>query len=248
MDEEMKRRSIIEIDEDKCTGCGQCILACAEGALILEDGKARLVGEIYCDGLGVCIGECPEGALTIVERTAEEFDEVAVDELRKGKEEAAVKSGAFPETMACGCPGIMAQSLILPEPLQVERQVGEVQSALGHWPIKLQLLAPRAEFLKGTDFVLLADCVGVAFPDLHRRILRGRAIAMGCPKLDNLEAHTDRLTEILKVAKPKSLTVAYMEVPCCRGFVHAAEEAIRRSGVDLPLGQMIIGIKGDLSP
>jgi NAD-dependent dihydropyrimidine dehydrogenase PreA subunit len=242
-----KMRKIIEIDEEKCTGCGECILACAEGALALVDGKARMVGEIYCDGLGACIGECPEGALRIIEREAEGFDEAAVEELLKERKETeSAKDGASEKTMACGCPGTRMQTLTDSGVEEIDGEPAELRSDLGHWPIKLQLLGPQAPFLKGADLVLMADCAAVSLPDLHRRILRGRAVAIGCPKLDDLDAHIDRLAEILKGAKPKSLTVLHMEVPCCRGFVYAAQQAIEKSGIDVPLTRIMVGIKGEI--
>ncbi len=238
-------RPIIEIDEDKCDGCGQCILSCAEGALKLVDGKAKLVGEIYCDGLGVCLGECPAGALTVVEREAEEFDEEAVEELLSRKKDAAPEKPAE-ETMACGCPGTQTRVIECGDEERPADEPGEVGSRLGHWPVKLQLLGPKAPFLKDADLVLLADCVAVAYPELHRKLLPGKAVAIGCPKLDDLEAHINRLADILAGASPRSLTVAHMEVPCCKGFVHAANQAIKRSGVDIPLKSMQIGVHGEL--
>lgn len=255
----IKKRPIIEIDEELCNGCGQCILNCAEGALELVGGKARLVGEILCDGLGACIGECPTGALTVVERESEEFDEEAVHEhlktfdkhaaLRGNDKAAGPKEGA--PAMACGCPGSMARSIDTAG--QAEQTRGghggtgaSRPSELSHWPVKLQLLGPGADFLKGSDLLLLADCAAVSHPELHRDLLRGHAIATGCPKLDDLEAHIQRLAEILEGARPESLTVAHMEVPCCRGFVYAAEEAIKRSGIDIPLGRIKVGIQGEV--
>ncbi len=240
-------RKIIEIDEEKCTGCGDCILACAEGALALVDGKARMIGEIYCDGLGACIGECPEGALRIVEREAEGFDEAAVEALlKRKKEEEWVKARSSEETLACGCPGTMAQSLTDSSTSETDEEITGRRSELGHWPVKLQLLGPQAPFLKGADLVLMADCTAVSLPDLHRRILRGRAVAIGCPKLDDLDAHINRLAEILKGARPKSLTVLHMEVPCCKGFVYAAQQAIEEAGIDMPLTRIMVGIKGEI--
>lgn len=242
-----KLRKIIEIDEEKCTGCGECILACAEGALELVDGKARMIGEIYCDGLGACIGECPEDALRIIEREAEDFDEKAVEELlekRKMEEHAAVQTPD--NAMACGCPGAMARSFAQNESQNVSQPVGELRLELGHWPIKLQLLGPQAEFLRGADLVLMADCTGFSYPGLHRQILHGRAIAIGCPKLDDLDAHITRLAEIIEGAKPRSLTIVHMEVPCCRGFVHAALRAMELSGTTMPLHRIMIGVRGDI--
>jgi Pyruvate/2-oxoacid:ferredoxin oxidoreductase delta subunit len=234
-------RQIIEIDEEKCNGCGQCILSCAEGALALVDGKARLVGEVYCDGLGACIGECPEGALKIIEREAEDFDEKAVEDLLAKQKQSAPQEA----TLACGCPGSMAMSLEK-SPSTGPGSGPEIASTLSHWPIKLQLLGPGAPFLQGADLLLLADCTAAAFPNLHQKLLPGRVVALGCPKLDDLEAHITRLAEILKVAHPRSLTVVHMEVPCCRGFVFAAEEALKRSGVSLPLSRIMISRNGDI--
>jgi len=238
----MKRtRKIIEIDESKCNGCGQCILGCAEGALRLVDGKAKLVGDVLCDGLGACIGECPEGALKIIDRPAVAFDEKAV-EVHLNKIEEENKNKPLP----CGCPS-SAMMELKKNPCCDDAEPGEAASSqLGHWPVKLQLLGPQAPFLRNADLVLLADCVAVAYPDLHRKILKDRAIAIGCPKLDDLEAHIERLTQIISGARPKSLTVAHMEVPCCSGFLYAATEAIERSGVKIPLKRIIISRSGEV--
>ena len=237
------RRKIIEIDDEKCTGCGECMLACAEGALELVDGKAKLVGDIYCDGLGACIGECPEGALKVIERDAEEFDEAAVEELLKERD---AESKPVENPMACGCPGSTAMTMERSGRAGSDECAGEIASELGHWPIKLQLLNPKAPFLKGADLLLLADCAAAAYPDLHRKLLRGHAVAMGCPKLDDLEAHINKLAQVLEEACPKSLTVAHMEVPCCKGFMFAAEKAIELAGVDMPLHCIVIARAGEV--
>ncbi|MBW2147406.1 MAG: 4Fe-4S binding protein [Deltaproteobacteria bacterium] len=244
-------RKIIEIDEEKCTGCGQCILACAEGALAMVDGKARLTGDVYCDGLGACIGECPEGALRIIERQADDFDEAAVEELLRNRPAAAnelehARAGAGDALLPCGCSSSQSMVLESADPVGADIPAGEIVSRLGHWPIKLQLLNPMAPFLKGSDLLLMADCTAAAFPDLHRRILSGRAVAMGCPKLDDIDAHINRLAEILEAAAPRSLTVVHMEVPCCSGFVLAAEKALERSGRDLHLDRMMISRRGEI--
>lgn len=214
------QRKIIEIDEELCNGCGQCIMACAEGALQLIDGKARLVSDVYCDGLGACLGECPTGALKIVERDAPEFDHVAV----------AAKA------QACACPGSAAVAL-----------GGDTRSSsLTHFPIKLQLLNPAAEFLRGSELLLLADCCALCYPEVHQKLLKGRAVAMGCPKLDDLEKHIERLTAIIKTAGLKKIIVVHMEVPCCSAFVRAAVVAVRRAGVSLALEQITISRQGQV--
>jgi ferredoxin len=238
-------RKIIEIDEEKCTGCGKCILACAEGALKLVNGKAKLVGEIFCDGIGACIGTCPEGALTITEREADAFDEQAVEQLLH-RQEANTPSENH-ETLPCGCPSSQIMSLkhSVTQSLKPMRH-RDVSSSLGHWPVKLQLLGPHAPFLKGSDLILLADCAAAAYPALHQDLFQDRTVAMGCPKLDDLDAHIDRLTEILREASPHSLTVVHMEVPCCSAFVPAARQAIERAGVEIPLEVVIISRTGEI--
>jgi NAD-dependent dihydropyrimidine dehydrogenase PreA subunit len=242
-----KTRKIIEIDENKCNGCGLCILGCAEGALKLIDGKARLVGDILCDGIGACIGQCPQGALTIIEREAEAFNEDAVEQhLRTKQPHGAVMPS--PATLACGCPSSSIMTLT-PKKLsngQKETPCAEMSSQLGHWPVKLQLLSPAAPFLKGSDMLLMADCCGVASPALHNKLLKGRTVAIACPKLDDVEKHIVRLAEILAQATPKTLTVVHMEVPCCTGLVHAAIEALRRSGVNIPMKHIVISRVGEI--
>jgi len=244
-----KKRRIIEIDEEKCTGCGQCIIACAEGALELVDGKARLVGEVFCDGLGACIGDCPEGALQIIEREADEFDEKAVEEkldtdgrgktIRDGQDRA---KGEAPFQ----CPHTAAVAFDREETARADDFSGPAQSHLGHWPIKLALLGPGAPFLEGADLLLLADCAAAAFPDLHRELLRGRVAAMACPKLDDIHAHIERLAAILKGARLKRLTVVHMEVPCCHGMQFAAEKALALAGVTVPLRRIVVSRHGEI--
>ncbi len=256
----MPLRKIIEIDEEKCTGCGECILSCAEGALAIVDGKAKLVGEILCDGLGACLGECPEGALKLVEREAEDFDEAAVEKRLAdlGRQPTHDHGQAAHVHPAGGCPSAAATTLnaapaggcpsataaVFETAPSGGVAIGGAASSLGHFPIKLQLLGPGAPFLRGADLVLLADCVATAYPDLHAKLLPGKAIAMGCPKLDDLEAHIQRLAEIIAGANIRSLTVAHMEVPCCHGFVYAAQEALKRSGKSIPLGRINISRDG----
>jgi len=231
-------RKVVRIDEEKCTGCGVCIPACAEGALRIVDGKARLVSDKYCDGLGACLGECPENAITIETREAEEFDETAVGDHVRQHSHAK-------ETLPCGCPSASVTRL--------ERRETECscpgsaggQSMLINWPVQLTLVPPKAPFLQGADVVLAADCVPFTYAGFHQDFLRDHALLVACPKLDDFEAHLTKLGEILRRSKVKSITVVRMEVPCCSGLTHMAEEAIRLSGNKMPLGEVIIGIKGD---
>ncbi|MFZ5584399.1 MAG: ATP-binding protein [Thermodesulfobacteriota bacterium] len=244
-----KVRNIIHIDEELCTGCGQCVLDCAEGALQVIDGKARLVGEIYCDGLGACLSGCPTGALTVEQREAEDFDEQAVHALLKEREHQAAPapSAGDVQPLACGCPGSAAMAL---KPLAPAgghagaAPAGPAASQLGHWPIKLTLLSSQAPFLQGADLLLLADCAAASLPDLHPRLLPGKAIALACPKLDDAAAHVNKLAQVLAGARPRSLTVVHMEVPCCKGLDFIAEKAIAQSGVDVRRGAIVVSRDG----
>jgi NAD-dependent dihydropyrimidine dehydrogenase PreA subunit len=240
-----KTRDIIQIDEELCNGCGQCILDCAEGALQLVDGKAKLVGEIYCDGLGACLDGCPTGALTVVKREAEDFDEAAVEELLKGQGQAPQPEPPAAMPHLGGCPG-HAPMTMAPKAPSSAPAPGEAASQLGHWPIKLQLLSPQVPFLKGADLLLLADCAAASLPDLHAKLLPGRVIALACPKLDNAEAHVNKLAQLLSESGTRSLTVVHMEVPCCSGLNWIAEEALKKAGVQLPVGSMVIGRGGEV--
>ena len=235
-------RKIIRIDEEKCNGCGACVPACAEGALQIIDGKAKLVSETYCDGLGACLGECPLGAIAIEERTAEEFDEEAAELHMERKRPTE-------ETLPCGCPSATVT--------QFERQqttgVAPIEainqsSMLGHWPVQLTLVPPTAPFLQGADVVLAADCVPFAYAGFHQDFIKDHAVLVACPKLDDFEAHLKKLTDILGHSSVKSLTVVHMEVPCCSGLVHMVKQAIQLSGKDTLLREVTIGIRGDLMP
>jgi len=232
------RRKIVRIDEEKCTGCGVCIPACAEGALQIIDGKARLVDDRFCDGLGACLGECPEGAITVEEREAEEFDEELVKEHFSRSRETEEP---------CGCPS--ADVTTFTQATGTRPAAGgraKEPSMLGHWPVQLALVPRKAPFLREADLVLAADCVPFAFAGFHREFLVGRALLVACPKLDDFQAHQQRLTDILRESGVRSVTVVHMEVPCCSGLVHMVRQAIRASRRDIPLTEVTIGIRGEI--
>ena len=246
----MPRREIIHIDKDLCDGCGDCVVACAEGAIEIRDGVAELVSSTYCDGLGVCLGHCPQDAITLVEAEAEPFDEVAVH--RRLTERSTptwsrslrVHGGA--ELSDGGCPG--GRSLTLPERPAVEPSSAEVEpSRLRQWPVQLHLLSPTAPALQEADLLLSADCVAYSVGGFHRRFLGGRCLAIACPKLDShQEVYLDKLVRMIDEAGISSLRVMVMEVPCCGGLVRLAEEAVSRARRTVPLEVVVIGVAGDV--
>ncbi len=251
-------REIIKIDENLCDGCGDCIGSCAEGALEIVDGKARLKGEILCDGAGACLGHCPTGALTIEKRESDEYDEEAVAvELASMKTAqpvavGALQSGPLPMTPPSGgCPGSAARQWTggnRPE-VAARADAGPVNagaSQLTQWPVQLMLLSPQAPYFRNADLCLAADCVPFAFPNFHQRFLKGKALAVGCPKLDDLQHYVDKLTEIFRVNGLKSVEVLKMEVPCCNGIAQAAITARQQAGVECPVTVTTIGVQGDL--
>ena len=233
------RRKIVQIDESKCDGCGLCVPSCAEGAIEIIDGKARLSADIYCDGLGACLGECPQDAITIIEREAQAFDEEATEQHLSQQRQAA-------DTPACGCPGAMAQSLPIHQPQAAAPppDAGSEASQLSHWPVQLHLVPPNAPFLKQADLLLVADCVPFAFSDFHGQFLRGRPVVIGCPKLDDPHAYVEKLAQMVTASEINSLTVIHMEVPCCTGLVRIAQSALQMIGSKIPLEDVTISIRG----
>jgi NAD-dependent dihydropyrimidine dehydrogenase PreA subunit len=237
------KRKIVRIDEDLCNGCGECVPACAEGAIEIIDGKARLAAEKLCDGLGACLGECPEGALIIEEREADAFSEEAVqerlDELQVSREEAPPPS--------FGCPSARVLSQDAPARRSAGESDGEERaSELTQWPLKLQLVPPTAPFFRGKEIVVTADCAPVAYGDYHRRFLRGRALLLHCPKFGDQSYVPDKLTEIFRSSGCTGVTVLRAEVPCCAGLTYAVQEAVKASGRDLPVREVVAGVRGDL--
>jgi Fe-S-cluster-containing hydrogenase component 2 len=239
-------RKIIKIDEELCDGCGECVPSCAEGAIEIVDGKARLVAEKYCDGLGACLGECPNGALTVVEREAEEFDEEAVEEYLSSKAQDESPEEA---TMACGCPSAQIKafgpSASFQEANEPALQASAV-SALSHWPVQIRLVPPTAPFLKGADLLVAADCTPVAYPNFHQDFLKGKAVMVGCPKFDDAQDYIQRFADIFNTADIKSITVVVMEVPCCQGLPIIVEKGMEMAGKRIPMEKVVISARGDV--
>lgn len=250
-------RKIIEIDEEKCTGCGQCVTGCAEGALAIIDGKAKIVRDMFCDGLGACIGHCPEDALHIIEREADDFDEeAAMEHVRKiGGVEALVHGaghGGCPSAQVStrtpghgGCPSAGMMRMTPCE--QANVPAGQVGSALSHWPVQIRLVPPHAPFLQDSDLLIAGDCCPVATPDFHGRFLAGRTVMIGCPKFDNAGEYVERLTQVFAQNRIKSVTILEMEVPCCSGLSRIVGQALANSGRDIPAVRAIVARDGKVS-
>ena len=251
------KRKIIKIDEEKCTGCGLCVPGCAEQAIQIIDGKARLVSDVFCDGLGACLGECPEGALAIEEREADAFDEKQVHEAlarREKKEASASREPSSPQSLHVmassggGCPGsahtVFEKKSI---PATGRAETGPQPSELTHWPIQLHLINPAADFFRGRDVVLAADCVAFSIGDFHQRFLKGKSLIIACPKLDSgQEEYIEKIRRLADEAKINTLTVIIMQVPCCRGLMQIAQAGLQKASRKVPLKAVVASIKGDI--
>lgn len=269
------QRQIIEIDEGKCTGCGLCIPNCPEGALQIIDGKARLVSDLFCDGLGACVGHCPENAMKVTSREAEEYDESRVMEnivkagpntikahllhlkehgamkyLEEAKEYLQQNNIKVPDidvktdNSPC-CPGAQIREM-KPTPADSHGNTASFASALSHWPVQLNLLPINAPFFDGAHLLIAADCTAFAMGNFHTKLLHGKVVAVGCPKFDDIEHYTEKLTEIFKQNNIKSVTIAIMEVPCCSAMVPVVKDAITNSGKDIPMIKEVVNIDGSL--
>ncbi|MDI6740923.1 MAG: 4Fe-4S binding protein [Candidatus Edwardsbacteria bacterium] len=228
------KRKIVEIDQAKCNGCGQCVPNCAEGALRIVDGKATLVSETFCDGLGACLGRCPQDAIRIVERDADGFDEEA----------AKTHVGAILESSLHACPGHQVR-IGKPLPVPAAATGTTAASQLGHWPIQLHLVPVNAPFFAGADLLIAASCVPFAYAGFHNTLLTGKSLAIACPKLDRTEPYLEKLTEIFRRNDIRSLTVAVMEVPCCQGLVRLARQALHDSGKQMPIAVEVISVNSE---
>jgi Pyruvate/2-oxoacid:ferredoxin oxidoreductase delta subunit len=244
-------RKIIRIDEEKCDGCGLCVPSCAEGAIRIVEGKARLLAEKYCDGLGACLGECPRDALKVVDAEADPFDEEAARENIRAGAGRPVPSvnTAGDETHPCGCPSTRMQAFA-PQAACDRANVPVSQTASGvstltHWPVQIRLVPPTAPFLRGADLLVVADCTPVAYPRFHDDLLRGKTVLMGCPKFDDAEAYVDKFTAIFETAAIKSVTVVVMEVPCCQGLPVIVRKGMARAGKQIPIEVVVISVRGE---
>jgi len=261
----MAKRKIIEIDRDKCNGCGLCTTACAEGALALDgENKAVLVREIYCDGLGACLDVCPTDAIKVVERESGEYDAQAAFKhvlTTRGAAAASKVHGVRDNRVVGddrvvgpghahaghgGCPGSLAREIERqPDPSGPAR-AESVPSRLSQWPIQLHLISPLAPYFEGSDLLVAADCTAFALGGFHDDLLKGKKLVIACPKLDETEGYVEKLAELIKRNDLKSLTVAIMTVPCCSGLERIVRMAVEQSGVPLEVKKVVVGIDGKI--
>jgi ferredoxin len=241
------KRKIIQIEEDKCDGCGQCVPSCAEGAIQIVDGKARLAAEKYCDGLGACLGECPNDAIHVIEREADDFDEKAVEEHLQKSPPPPLPAAP---TMACGCPSSHIQDFARPfktcEEANKPTSHASAASELSHWPVQIKLVPATAPFLKGADLLVAADCTAFAYPNFHRDFLQGKVLMVGCPKFDDAESYIQKFTDVFKMSGVKSVTVLTMEVPCCQGLPVIVKKGMAAANADIPMSHVVVGLRGEI--
>ena len=230
-------RRIIEIDRDKCNGCGACAEACHEGAIAMVDGKAQLMRDDYCDGLGDCLPTCPTGAITFVEREAAAYDEKAVMENKQWK----MREQGM--TLPCGCPG--SQSRNIQREAAPAADAVPMQSQLAQWPCQIKLVPVNAPYFDGAKLLIAADCTAYAYAAFHERFIKGHITLVGCPKLDSVD-YAEKLTEIIRENDIKSVTVVRMEVPCCGGLELAAKKALQQSGKFIPWQVVTVTVDGRL--
>ncbi len=268
------KRKIINIDQDKCNGCGLCMPNCPEGAIQMIDGKARLVSDLLCDGLGACLGHCPEGAITITEREAEPYDEAKVmaqiipqgentirahlNHLREHGEVAyyrqalqvlADKQITIREEPTLqrhsGCPG--SQNRTFTQAAPIPDQTGTRPSQLTHWPIQMHLISPAAGHFKGSDLLLAADCTAFSLGDFHNDYLSGKTLIIACPKLDEgQDVYLEKLKALIDQAQINTLTVMIMQVPCCGGLLRLAQTAVGQCQRQVPIKVIVVGLHGEI--
>ncbi|OGI11206.1 MAG: hypothetical protein A2Y40_04990 [Candidatus Margulisbacteria bacterium GWF2_35_9] len=255
----MVMRKIIEIDRDKCNGCGLCTTACAEGALVLDnENKAVLAKEIFCDGLGACLDVCPVDALKVVKKESDDYDaKASFEHVKKTRGEEAAKEVHGAEkfiqkpgkAIACGCPGTMAQEIKRPKVNDVPApgvSGGEQVSELSQWPIQLHLVSPAAPYFNECDLLIAADCTAFTLGSFHRELLRGKKLIIACPKLDDTSSYVAKIAEIIRSNTIYSLTIAIMTVPCCSGLDQIVRQAIKLSGKDIALKRIVINLDGQI--
>lgn len=248
-------RTIIQIDKDKCDGCGLCVSACHEGALGLRNGKAVLLRDDYCDGMGDCLPACPAGAISFIEREAAAYDEAAVQaNMAKAHGEESTHRHAQKEgAPAHQCPSAKWMSLLDQPMPSTENQGSSTQNAhatclaseLANWPVQIKLAPTSAPYLNGCDLLIAADCTAFAYANFHADFMRNRVTLIGCPKLDAID-YAEKLAAIVALNDIRSVTVLRMQVPCCGGIEMATKRAVAATGKNVPVDVVTISTRGEI--
>jgi len=238
------KRKIIQIDEEKCNGCGICVDACHEGAIGLENGKAKLMRDDYCDGLGDCLPACPVNAITFIEREALEYDEKAVKENMEKKNK---HYHGIERSMAGGCPGLDSHTFKRKDASYIQTQGvrEDIKSNLNQWPVQIKLVPVNASYFNNSDLLIASDCTAFAYGNFHEKFMKNKITLIGCPKLDDMD-YSEKLTEIIKSNEIRNVTVVKMEVPCCTGIAAAVRKALKESGKMIPWQIVTISIQGEI--
>jgi ferredoxin len=240
-------REVVKIDEELCNGCGLCIPGCHEGAIQIIDGKARLVSDLMCDGLGACLGTCPRDAISIIKREAEAYSEINVLEkmVTKGENTMIIPGGV--------CPGSKSMVIVRPEAGEGEttatipNKTTNLQSELKQWPVQLHLINPQSPCYRNADILIAADCTAFAIGDFHQRFLKGKSLAIACPKLDsNQDVYLDKITAMIDYAGINAITVMIMQVPCCGGLLQLVRQAVSAAQRRVPVKLMVVSIEGNI--
>ena len=236
------KRKIIQIDKEKCNGCGACAAACHEGAIGMIDGKAALLRDDYCDGLGDCLPTCPTDAISFVEREAAAYDEAAVKKNKLAAINAHMNKQGQP--LPCGCPGTQSKQ-IHHAAMTSSCPTEAISSQLSQWPVQIKLAPVNAPYFDNANLLIAADCTAYAYGDFHNKFIRNRITLIGCPKLDSVD-YSEKLTAIIKNNNIKSVTIVRMEVPCCGGLENAAKTALQNSGKFIPWQVVTISTDGKI--
>ena len=234
-------RQVIEINEERCNGCGICADACHEGAIAIVNGKAALVRDDFCDGLGDCLPACPQGAISFVEREAAAYDAAAVEQSRGSNAAGSLRGPAGGQ-----CPGSASRSIGRPAAAAAPT-TAPAPSELANWPVQIKLAPVQAPYFQGADLLVAADCCAYSYGGFHADFIRGKVCLIGCSKLDGVD-YTEKLAGIIASNDVRSLVITRMEVPCCGGLEHMALEALRTSGKHIPWQVVTFSLDGRILP